>query len=211
MTKMLPGRTLLRIGAMLTSLAGLASGQENAAAGTWGFVNVRYDSRSSSSIYTGYGWHRAFAMGGVVHNPRSGYSELLGGVGFTLKTGAHADHWLAVASARAGEVSLAQMFWLPTVRTGVVTTRANVKWTVAYEGRAAQKLTIAPVSITLPVARRLSSGVAVDVQAAERARPAISMGPQLRLKLPRASLAADGLHDVTGNASRLRLFFASAF
>jgi hypothetical protein len=204
-----PGRAFI-LGVILALVAPTARAQDSAGAGTWGFVNVRYDSRSSASIYTGYGWHRAFAMGGMLHNPRSGYAELLGGVGFTVRTGA-ADHWLAVASARAGGVSFAQVYWLPTMRMGRVTARANVKWNVAYEGRSPQKLTIAPVSITLPVGRRLAGGAAMDMAAAEGARTSVGMGPQLRLKLPRASLAVDGLRDVTGNGSRVRLFFASLF
>jgi hypothetical protein len=210
MTKTLRDRTLV-LGAILTLLASPTRAQDSAGGGTWGFVNVRYDSRASASIYTGYGWHRAFAMGGMSHNPRSGYAEVLGGVGFTMRTGA-AEHWVAVASARAGQVSFAQIYWLPSVRMGGLTARANVKWVVAYEGTAAQKVTIAPVSITAPVVgRRLSGGVAMDMVAAERARPTVGMGPQLRLKLPRASLAVDALRDVTGNSSRVRLFFASGF
>src|SRR6185295_20173134 len=76
--------------------------QGKTGSGTWGFVNARYDTRSSASIYTGYGWRSAFAMGGVLNNPRSGNAEMLGGVGAVLRTGAHAHHWLAVASASTG-------------------------------------------------------------------------------------------------------------
>src|SRR5262245_1211920 len=66
---------------------------------TWGFVNVRYDTRSSASIYTGYGWRRAFAMGGMVQNPRTGSAEMLGGFGGVLRI-ASSEHWFAVATAQ---------------------------------------------------------------------------------------------------------------
>jgi hypothetical protein len=120
-------RRLLLLAAIWTVHVPTARAQ--ATARTWGFVNARYDTRSSASNYIGYGWRRTFAMGGVVYNPRTGYAELLGGVGGVFRTGSSAEHWLAIASARTGRVSFVQIYWLPSVRTRAVTTRANVKWT----------------------------------------------------------------------------------
>ena len=198
-------------GAFTMLCASVVRGQSRTGVNTWGFVTARYDTRSPASIYTGYGWHGAFAMAGVLHNTRSGYSELLGGVGASFRAGAAGNHWLAVATAQSGRFSCAQIYWLPTVRTGFVTTRAQVKWTVAYKGSAPQKLGISPLSMTMPVWRRMAGGVAVDVSATEGARTSVSAGPELRLRLPRAGIGADALRDVTGTGSRLRLFFASMF
>src|SRR6185436_9371241 len=114
------------IGVIVTLRASILRGQVSL--GTWGFVSAQYNTRSSSYIYTGYGWRGAFAMAGVVNNPRSGYAELLGGVGGILKIGAEAEHWLAVATTRAGTNSFAQIYWLPKVHVGAVTSRATVKW-----------------------------------------------------------------------------------
>jgi hypothetical protein len=199
------------VGAIVTLHAPAASGQGNAvsAGDAWGFVIARYDTRSSASIYTGYGWRPVFAMGAVLNNPRSGNAELLGGVGAVFRTGADAEHWLALATLRSGAASFTQLYWLPTVRIGAVTTRAQVKWSVPDKG-GAQKLSISPVSMTLP-GRSLAGGLAVEMAAAQGARTSIGTGPELRLKLPRAVLGADALHDVTGNGARLRLFFASIF
>ena len=200
------------IGAIPTLLAPVARGQGSArsAGDTWGFVNARYDTRSSASIYTGYGWRRVFAMGAMLNNPRSGNAELLGGVGAVIRTGANAEHWLALARLRSGAVSSAQLYWLPTVRLGAVTTRAQVKWSIPERGGAPQKLSVSPVSMTLP-GRSLACGLAVEMAATKGARTSIGTGPELRLKLPRAALGADVLHDVTGNGARLRMFFVSVF
>lgn len=200
---------LFVLGTILTLNAPAARGQSSA--GTWGFVNARYDTRSSAYIYTGYGWRGAFAMAGVVNNPRSGYAEVLGGVGAVFKTGANAEHWLAFATAGTGAVSFAQIYWLPKVRIGPVTSRATVKWRVPYKGSEAQKLTISPLSVTLPLGRRLAGGGAVELAAAERARSSVSTGPELRLGLPGAAVGVNVLRDVRGNSSGVRLFFASMF
>ena len=203
-------KVLIAVSLTLTLGALTASGQPRAGVGTWGFVNVRYDTRSPASIYTGYGWRAAFAMAGVVHNPRTGYAELVGGVGTALRTGA-SEHWLAVATAGAGRNSFAQFFWLPTLRTGAITSRAQVKWTVAYGGTAPQKLSIAPFSMTMPLSRRVSYGVATDVAAVEGAPTRIDTGFELRVRLPGASLGVDALRDVKGENSRLRVFFGALF
>jgi hypothetical protein len=199
----------LAIGAMLTLHAAVARGQ--ARAGTWGFVNARYDTRSSAYIYTGYGWRGAFAMAGVVNNPRTGYSELVGGAGAIFKTGADAEHWVAFATAGAGSRSFAQVYWIPKVRTGEVTSRATVKWKIPYDGREPQKLSVSPLSMTVPLGGRLAGGMAMDVAAAEGARTDIGTGLELRLKLPGAALGMDALRDVNDKGSGVRLFFASMF
>ena len=211
MIKMLSLPTLLRfaIGALLTLHAPAARGQSSA--GTWGFVNAQYDTRSSAYIYTGYGWRRAFAMAGVVNNPRTGYAELVGGVGAVLKTGADAEHWLAVATAGAGDLSAAQIYWLPKVRTGAVTSRATIKWKIPYRGTQPQKLSVSPLSMTMPLGGRLAGGVAMEVAATEGARTDIGTGLELRLKLPGAAVGVDALRDVNGKGSGVRLSFASMF
>ena len=200
------------VGAIVILHAPAASGQDGAggAGDTWGFVSARYDTRSSASIHTGYGWRRVFVMGAVLNNPRSGSAELLGGVGAVFRTGADAEHWLAVATLRSGAESFAQLYWLPTVRLGAVTTRAQMKWSVPAKGSEPQKLIVSPLSMTLQ-RRSLAGGLAVDMVAAKGARPSVGTGLELRLRLPRAAVGADALRDVTGNGARLRLFFDSLF
>ena len=203
-------RMLLYPTTLLTLGASAASGQGHAAAGTWGFVNARYDTRSPASVYTGYGWHAAFAMGGVLHNPRTGYAELVGGVGAVVRTGA-AEHWLMVATAETRAVSSAQIYWLPTVRTGAVTSRANVKLTVPYAGKTARKLSISPLAITVPLGRGLSGGVAAEMAAGADARTRFSAGLEVRARVPGATVGVDALRDVTGSGVQMRLFFTSVF
>ena len=202
-------RILLYVNVLSTVLAPAARGQERAGDATWGFVTLRYDPESPASIYTGYGWRRAFAMGGVAHNPRTGYAELVGGVGAVIRV-RRSEHWIAVATGGTGTGSFRQLYWLPTVRTRSLTTRAQVKWTLA-SGAAAQKLSISPVSVTLPLIRRVSGGAAVDLSAAEHARTRIGAGPEVRVRLPGAVLGVDALRAVKGDASRVRFFFTTLF
>ena len=201
---------LIQMSAFVTLFAQTASGQARAGVGTWGFVTVRYDTQSPASIYTGYGWHAAFAMGGVSHNPRTGYAELAGGIGAVFRTRT-SEHWVAFATAGTGAGSFAQIYWLPTVRMRALTSRAQVKWTIGYDGKQAQKLSISPLSLTMPLGRRLSGGMATDVSATEGRHTRIATGLELRVRLPGASAGLDALRDTKGDGPRLRLFFASLF
>ena len=45
----------------------------------WGFFNTRHGTRTSNFIYAGYGYGALFAFGGVLANPPSGDTEVLGG------------------------------------------------------------------------------------------------------------------------------------
>jgi hypothetical protein len=195
---------------MLSLLARAASGQGRTGAGTWGFVNVRYDTRSPASMYTGYGWHAVFAFGGVVHNRRTGYADLVGGVGVVFKTGA-VEHWLMIATAGTGTRSSTRGFWLPTLRTGSFTTRANVTFTAPCTGTGARKLSISPVTVTRPLGRWLSAGMALELAAVEGSRTRLAAGFDFRVKLPGAALGVDALHDVTGSGAQMRVFFGSTF
>lgn len=201
---------LFCFGAVLTVSARTVRAQERAGVGTWGFVSVRYDTQSPASIFTGYGWHAAFAMGGVSHNPRTGYAELVGGVGAVVRTRT-SEHWIALATAGTGAGSFGQVYWLPSVRMGAITSRAQVKWTVSYDERKAQKLSISPLSVTMPLGGRLSGGVATDISAAEGAPTRIATGLELRFRLPGAAVGVDALRPVKRDRSRLRLFFSSLF
>jgi hypothetical protein len=150
-------------------------------------VTVRYPHAIAGFHLYWLWWHAAFAMGGVAHNRRTGYAELVGGVGAVFRTRT-SEHWVAFATAGAGAGSFAQIYWLPTVRMRALTSRAQVKWTVGYNGRQAQKLSISPLSMTLPLGRRLSGGLATDIAAAEGARTRIGTGLELRVSLPGAAV-----------------------
>ncbi len=198
--------------AMLALLGGApkpAVAQERST--TWGFVSARYDTRSSDYIYSGYGWRRGFGLAGVLHNPRTGDAEIVAGLGATFMPWKGSEHWLAFAVAHASEGRIAKVYWLPTIRTGVVTSRATVTWATPLNDNGVSRLSISPLSITAPFSRRVAAGVAVDVSAKEGARSSAGVGPELRIKLPGAGVGVDVLRDVTSAGWRLRVFFASAF
>src|SRR3954468_11020013 len=81
----------------------------------WGLFSVRYDTRTSDFIYAGYGYGNTFAMVGLLDNPRSGYSELLGGLGRRFSIANGPTQFAAIAAAHATEGWYAQLYFLPTL------------------------------------------------------------------------------------------------
>jgi hypothetical protein len=212
MTPIMRAPYVMAVAASLIASSSAAKAQSAAAEATrsWTFLNARYDTRSAGSMYAGYGRGAAFAMGGVAHNARTGYTEVIGGVGAVVRTGAHARHWVALATARAGDASVAQLYWLPTVRALGITTRAQVKLTTPIRGSAPQKLAVSPLSMTMLPWSGLAAGAAVDIAATEGARTGLSIGPELRVRLRGAVIGAHALRDVKGRDSRVRLCVGSS-
>lgn len=211
MTPIMRAPCVMAVAAGLIASSSAAKAQPAAADAprSWTFMNVRYDTRSAGSMYAGYGRGAAFTMGGVAHNTRTGYTEVVGGVGAVVRTGARARHWVALAAARADGASVAQLYWLPTVRGLGITTRAQVKLTTAIHGSAPRKLAVSPLSMTMLPWSGLAVGGAMDISASEGARTSLSIGPELRLRLRGAVIGAHALRDVRRRDWRVRLYVAS--
>ena len=200
--------------AALSLLAGTSGSvlQAQDAPATWGFFNARYDTRTSSFIYAGYGYGRYFAFGGVLANPRSGYYETLGGVGATFALTARTDHMLGLAAAQAPESRYAQLYYLPTMRLGRATGRATLEWYFPLESTGVRQFGVSPLSITVPVARRVELGPAMELAAAAGSSTSVELGPEVRIAIRRAALGFDAFANVSGgDARRVRAFLNASF
>jgi hypothetical protein len=70
---------------------------------------------------------------------------------------------------------------------------------------------VSPLSVTVPVARLVEIGVAMDVAAQRGDKTGGGVGPEFRFVLPKAVLGVDAQRMVDANASRARVFFSSSF
>lgn len=198
----------LLAGAFLSITASAVSAQ--AAPAVWGFFNARYDTQTSNFIYAGYGYGRLFGFGGVLANPRSGYTEVVGGAGATFG-GSRFSSLVGVAAAKASEAWYAQLYYLPTVRVGRSTTRATLEWYFPLEDPGVRQFAVTPLSITMPLAPRVEAGVAGELAAAQGAQSSVWVGPELRLNIPRATIGVDAFASVAKADNRFRAFFNVSF
>jgi hypothetical protein len=149
-------------------------------------------------------------MVAVLHNPRTDYSEVLGGIGrnFTMAGQSQA---LALAVSRATESWYAQLYYLPSIRARGLSVRATTELYVPLERGGAAQFAFSPLSATVGVSDRVEAGIATDFAAARGSASSVAVGPEVRLAIPKATLGADLQRTVNGKGSRLRLFFLTSF
>jgi hypothetical protein len=177
----------------------------------WGLYSIRYDTRTSNFIYAGYGYGDTFGMVAVLHNPRSGYSEHLGGIGrrFTFANGP--TQFAALAVAKATEGWYGQLYLLPTLHRGNTWVRATSESYVPLSSSGTPQFALSPIAATFAVNARFEAGVSTDWAIARDAGPTTAVGPQIRLAVPSATLSLDAQRVIGSKASRLRVSFLAAF
>lgn len=182
-----------------------------ASSAPWSVFSVRFDTRTSNFIYAVYGYGRTFAMVGALDNPRSGYTELLGGLGRTFSIGSNRSQFAAIAGARADTSWYAQVYFLPALRAGRVWVRATSELDVPVANGGSLQFALSPISGTMSVAKYVEAGIGADVAMSRGDRTDSDIGPELRFALPKATLAVDAQHSLNRSRARLRLSFVAAF
>jgi len=180
-------------------------------AAPWNVFSVRYDTRTSDFIYAAYGYGNLFAMAGVLHNPRSNYSEVLGALGgkFTVRDGP--TQMAAIGLARASDSWYVQAYFLPALHRGRLWFRATSEVYVPTQSGGTPQFALSPAAATVEVLPRLEAGASADVSTARNAVASTAVGPQIRLALPNAVLGVEAQRVVNQSAGRFRVFFLSAF
>ena len=202
-------RTLLLVLLLCAPLRS-AYAQANANA-PWALFTARFDTRTSDFIYALYGYGPTFAMVGVLHNPRSDWSEVLVAAGRMFTDDGGNSHALAAGFAQTDRMWYGQVYYVPSVRAGAVNVRATAEFDYPITTGGQTQFALSPISATLPSAGGIEIGAAMDFAAAAGDRSSVAIGPELRIPLPHATLGADLERVTTGNANRLRLFFTTQF
>lgn len=176
----------------------------------WGVFSVRYDTRTSDFIYAVYGYGTSFAMVAVLHNPRTDYSEVLGGVGRAFPMDGQTQ-FVALAASHASDAWYAQAYYLPTIRRGAFAIRATTELYVPLERAGTTQFAFSPLSATLAVWRSVEAGIATDATVAQGSAGSVATGPEIRIAVPKATIGADLQRTLGASGSRLRLFFLASF
>ena len=182
-----------------------------ASAAAWGLFTVRYDTHTSDFIYALYGYDATFAMVGALHNPRTDWSELMGALGRMFVDSAGNSHAVATGVAQTGGLWYGQLYYVPSVRTGVVYVRATAELDYPISRGGVTQFALSPISATVRALGAIEVGAAMDLASARGNRTSTAIGPELRMPLPRATLGMDLERLTDGSVNRLRLFFTTQF
>jgi hypothetical protein len=207
--------TLAAIAALVLVDAAAAPGAhaqaEPAGPPVWGFVSARYSTGTAGFLFGGYGYGPAFAMVGMVNNPRSGYTEFLGGAGGRFVTGPRVSHAVAFAASHATEAWYAQIYWLPTLAFGSMTVEATVQASAPLEDAGDAQLAINPLTVHLRLAPRVSIGPVAQVALQDGIGPAYAAGAGVRLTVPAGAVTVDLLRGIRAFDHEVRISFRAFY
>lgn len=176
----------------------------------WALFSARYDTRTSDFIYAVYGYGDTFGMVAVLHNPRSNYSEVLGGLGRNFHLEGQAQS-VAVAVSRASDAWYGQLYYLPAVHWQRLWVRATTELYLPLQAAGAVQFAFSPIAATLPLPRGVEAGVAADFAASKGSTSSVAAGPEIRVAIPKAVLGVDVQKVVDAPGARCRVFFLSSF
>lgn len=178
---------------------------------TWGFISARYSSATADFIFAGYGHGPVFGMVGMVNNPRSGYTEVLGGVGARFPLGAAPSHAVALAASRATESWYTQLYYLPTVTLGRIAAEATLQLYMPAGSGGVRQFGINPLSVLTPVVGDFAAGASYQLGTEEHAGPRHAAGPALRVTIPKGALTLDLLRGLRDFNDEARVSFRAFF
>jgi hypothetical protein len=203
----------LRVAVVVTALllSGPGARGQSPAPVPWGLFSVRYDTRTSDFIYAVYGYGDVFGVVAVLHNPRSDYSEVLGGVGRNFHLASGEAQTAAVSVSRATDAWYAQLYYLPAIHRGALWLRATSELYLPLERTGSRQFSFSPLAATFVLSRTVEAGVGTDLSLAENSKASVAAGPEIRFAVPKATLGVDVQKDVSARGGRLRAFFLAAF
>lgn len=174
------------------------------------FMVIRYSSAASLTFYGGYRLGPAVGFVGFVQNPRSTYREALAGLGATVSSGRQSA-LIGLAAAHASDGWYGQLYLLPDLRLGRFELSGTLEVYQPAESRGAHQFYTTPLNLFyLP-----GSGVAVGLTYLVSAQTGIpdghTLGPSVRVAIPKGSIRVDLPRRVAVAPPEVRITFTTNF
>jgi hypothetical protein len=175
------------------------------------FVFARFASRSSHTLYAGYGIGRGVVIAGMVQNPRTGYREIIAGAGVQVFPSRRNGTTIVLAGADATESAYLQLYVVPSLTLGSVSVTGTVEAYQPLERSGSRQLGINPVTAVVRLQRRLSAGATYLLSAAEGEPLQQAAGPAIKVLFPKGSVTLDLVRRIARFRSEVRLSFQTRF
>jgi hypothetical protein len=137
--------------------------------GAFGFISTRYSNSTSDFLFAGYGHGDIFGLVGLIHNPRTDYNEVLGGLGMRFSLASWNSNNIAVAYSEASDSPYLQLYVLPSVTVGRTTADLTLQVYAPGSSAGVWQVGVNPVSVTTRVIGPLSLGGSYQMAASEHA------------------------------------------
>jgi len=181
---------------------------------TKSFLFSRYGTRNASVMYSGYGMGKGGVFVGVVHNPRSGYSELILGANTRLAWQAGGEQQsltLGIAGSDASDGDYAQLYVVPSFSLGRLSTGGTLEVYEPLGTRGTRQAELNPLTAYWRFDPRWSLGTAYVLSLGEGMQPKDRGGPALRLDVPRGEIDVEYLFGLRRSGDELRISFQAGW
>ena len=175
------------------------------------FVFFRYASRTSLSLYGGYGQGNWVGFFGMVQNPRTGYREIAGGLGGSVRMRPWLGGFIAVAASDASDGWYGQIFLQANLRLGQATTYVTGVYYQPLESSGTHQLKINPALLMWRAFGRVELGGAYLFLGTIRARDIHQIGPALQIGVPHGRALLEVLRRLSDTQLDVRMTFQAFY
>ena len=175
------------------------------------FIFARFASRSSHTLYAGYGIGRGVVIAGMVQNPRTGYREIIAGAGVQVFPRRRSGATIVLAGADASESAYLQVYIVPSLALWSIAIAGTVEAYQPLERAGSRQLGLNPLTAVVRIHGPLSAGATYLWSIAEHEPAQQAAGPALKLVLPKGSVTLDLIRTLSRFASEVRLSFQARF
>lgn len=168
------------------------------------FLFARYATRGASSLYAARGLGHASVVFGMVENSRTGYHELIGGAVSRISWGRQAVS-VALAVASASDSKYLQIYLVPSCNVGRFELAGTIEGYEPLQRAGVRQLDVNPIGLIAHLSKRVGVGAFYALSLATGEPPRQRAGPALEIELPSAVLRIEGVFNLKGAASELRV------
>lgn len=195
-------RNLIRI--LLCTVGATSSAAAQQSPRSNGFIDFRYASHTSLTLYGGYDLGGPLLLVGMVQNPRTEYREIVGGVARPVG-GGRASATIAIAGAYASDGWYAQLYVLPALSLGPVSVSGLLLAYEALEEEGARQFYVNPLSVLVPVAPRVRLGGSYVLATQAGTASKHSAGPTLQFSTAAWTATLSGLIGIGATTNEVRM------
>lgn len=169
-----------------------------------GFIDFRYASHTSLTLFGGYQIGGTTLLAGMVQNPRTEYREVVAGVARPIGS----QRWsatIAVAGAYASDGWYGQLHVLPAIRLAPVGISGVLLAYEPLEREGARQFHVNPISALVPISSRVQLGAAYSLAVVRGIATRQSAGPSVQMSISRWLVSVTALAGFGRSAGEVRI------
>jgi hypothetical protein len=162
-------------------------------------------------MYAGYGYRSVFAVGALLQQSSTGYSERLIGLGLRSSLASRGSQFVLAALAETSDGKYLETYYLPSFTLGPIAVSATVLNYLPLSSAGVRQFYVSPLMATASVGSRLAIGMSSQLAVESGTRTAISIGPATLIALPGSEVGVEYLESMRLDGGRIRLSFRAFY